>query len=67
MYLSFDEVDFVLRHGRAVTALEVKSGRNKRAGGLHTFARRYPETKAMLVGDLNCPLEDFLAGAVKLP
>jgi predicted AAA+ superfamily ATPase len=60
------EVDFVLRYGRKVVAIEVKSGRNKRADGLYEFARRYPGARTLLVGDSNCPLETFLIGSFDL-
>jgi predicted AAA+ superfamily ATPase len=61
-----NEVDFVLRQGMSVTAIEVKSGRNRRADGLYEFKKRYPEALALLVGDQNCTVEDFLAGSVRL-
>jgi hypothetical protein len=44
-----DEVDFVLRHGSRLIAIEVKSGR-PRASGLAVFRRRWPSAAAILVG-----------------
>jgi predicted AAA+ superfamily ATPase len=61
-----DEVDFVLRRGAQLVALEVKSGRNKRARGLYRFCKLYPAARPMIVGDRNCSLSDFLSGKVEL-
>jgi len=60
------EVDFVLQKGASVTALEVKSGRNKRAGGSLAFLKRYPQALCYTVGSKTCPLEDFLLGKIEL-
>jgi predicted AAA+ superfamily ATPase len=61
-----DEVDFVLKQGERVTAIEVKSGRNKKAEGFYRFCRLNPGVKPLLVGDENCTLLDFLSGNVSL-
>jgi predicted AAA+ superfamily ATPase len=61
-----DEVDFVLRRGDALVALEVKSGRNKRADGLYKFRKLYPSARPLLIGDENCPLATFLSGEIEL-
>ena len=55
------EVDFVMRKGRSLVAIEVKSGR-RRDGlpGLDLFARRHPATRRLLVGADGIDLEDFL-------
>lgn len=56
-----DEVDFVLRRGKQVTALEVKSGRKRAAvSGLAEFKKRYPSAKTMEVGSGGVPLQQFL-------
>ncbi|MDR1928301.1 MAG: ATP-binding protein [Oscillospiraceae bacterium] len=57
-----DEVDFVIKKGAAVTALEVKSGRVKNVGGSLVFKKRYPEALSLIIGSANTPLEDFLLG-----
>jgi predicted AAA+ superfamily ATPase len=57
-----DEVDFVIKKGTAVTALEVKSGRVKNVGGSLVFKKRYPEALSLIIGSTNTPLEDFLLG-----
>ncbi|MEK7477543.1 MAG: ATP-binding protein [Candidatus Coatesbacteria bacterium] len=57
-----DEVDFVLRHGSRLVAIEVKSGR-PRASGLAVFRRRWPTAKSVLVGGTGAddclPLDRF--------
>lgn len=60
-----DEVDFVVRRGPDVAAVEVKSGRVKR-GGVAEFCRRHPGAQPLVVGDRNCPVEAFLRGEVPL-
>lgn len=55
------EVDFVLRRGDALTALEVKSGARRQAlPGMAAFAKAHPVTTKLLVGGQGIPLEDFL-------
>jgi hypothetical protein len=56
-----DEVDFVVSRGTHTWALEVKSGRAGKAGGLAAFRKRYPRAKTWLVGEGGVPLQDFLA------
>ncbi len=60
------EVDFVLRSGNALTAIEVKSGRIKGVGGLDAFHSRFENSKSIVVGSNEAPLEDFLRGNVAL-
>ncbi len=56
-----DEVDFVLRKGNALTAIEVKSGRKRiESKGLVTFKKRYPRAKALIVGTGGLELNEFL-------
>jgi predicted AAA+ superfamily ATPase len=55
------EVDFVVRVGRAVTAIEVKSGRSRGTHpGLAAFADAFKATRRLLVGGDGIPVEDFL-------
>lgn len=60
------EVDFVIRAGRRVVAIEVKSGR-PRAGrsGLDAFAAAFAPDRVLLVGGDGVPLETFLAEPVE--
>lgn len=60
------EVDFVLRKGQAVTAIEVKSGRIKDLRGMTAFLERNPGARPLVVGDVNTSLESFLMGEVPL-
>lgn len=56
------EVDFVLSRGPRTIAIEVKSGRGgRRLPGLEAFAREFPDTHTMLVGEGGVPVGEFLA------
>lgn len=55
-----DEVDFVISSGKRLWALEVKSGRGGRTGGLQAFQRRHPQARALVVGGNGIPVEEFL-------
>ena len=57
-----NEVDFVIKKSRQITAIEIKSGRVKSVGGSLSFKQRYPEALSLIVGSMNCRLEDFLLG-----
>ena len=57
-----NEVDFVIKKGSQLTALEVKSGRVKNVGGSLVFKKLYPEALSLIVGSANLSLEDFLLG-----
>ena len=53
------EVDFVVARPGRLWALEVKSGRGGKTPGLAAFRKRFPESKALLIGGGGVPLEDF--------
>ena len=56
------EVDFVLQHGPALVAIEVKSGRRRGALlGMTAFDRRFTPRRKLLIGPGGIPLETFLA------
>ena len=56
------EVDFVLRRGPEIIAIEVRSGpRRKSLRGLATFAERFRPRRTLLVGEGGVPLHEFLA------
>ena len=56
------EVDFVLRYGNKVLAIEVKSGRNKGAlAGLKLFSTNFSAVPGLLLGTGGIALEEFLA------
>ncbi len=55
------EVDFVVRAGRALTAIEVKSGRASDAlPGIAAFADAFKPKRALLVGAGGISIEEFL-------
>jgi predicted AAA+ superfamily ATPase len=60
------EVDFVIKQGGKLTAIEVKSGRVKSIGGSLEFKQLFPEALSLVIGTANCKLEDFLLGDVPL-
>ncbi|MDX1998326.1 MAG: ATP-binding protein [Thermoanaerobaculia bacterium] len=56
-----DEVDFVVRRGPRLTAIEVKSGRRTTAlPGLSAFERTFHPDRSLLVGGDGITLEEFL-------
>ncbi len=55
-----DEVDFVVSSGKRLWALEVKSGRGGRTGGLTAFQRHHPRARALVIGGSGVPVEEFL-------
>ena len=55
------EVDFVVRIGHKVTAIEVKSGRSASAlPGMQAFNAAFKPDRMLLVGGNGIPLEEFL-------
>lgn len=60
------EVDFVLESGRAVVAIEVKSGRAPDAlPGLSAFAEAFAPRRTLIVGGDGIALDEFLARPVE--
>lgn len=60
------EVDFVVRAGRRVTAIEVKSGRRRgRLPGVEAFDLAFRPDRKLLVGGDGIPLESFLERPVE--
>lgn len=55
------EVDFVVRLGHALIAIEVKSGRSRDTRpGLGVFAERFKPARTLVVGTDGIPVADFL-------
>jgi len=55
------EVDFVVRSGRSLFAIEVKSGSSRRPlPGVNEFAKKHRSARPLLIGEGGVPLEDFL-------
>ncbi|MCL2359777.1 MAG: DUF4143 domain-containing protein [Nitrososphaerota archaeon] len=59
-------VDFVVAKGNQFTAIEVKSGRVKSVGDSLIFKQHYPSALSLIIGSVNCDLEDFLLGKKSL-
>jgi predicted AAA+ superfamily ATPase len=55
------EVDFVVNHGSEVWAIEVKSGRSGKHGGVAAFRKAYPKAKVWLIGADGVKLEEFFS------
>ncbi len=56
------EVDFVVKAGHALIAMEVKSGRRRDAlPGLKAFMDTYPKARPLLIGGDGIAIDDFLA------
>jgi len=59
------EVDFVLRSGRTLVAIEVKSGRSPDVlPGLAAFSQAFRPKRTLLVGGDGIPVEEFLSHPV---
>ena len=60
------EVDFVVKAGRTVTAIEVKSGRRRDAlRGMEAFSAAFRPKRKLLVGGDGIAIEDFLGRPVE--
>lgn len=55
------EVDFVIRSGSRLTALEVKSGRAGKISGLEVFRKKHPSVRSLIIGSGGIPLEEFFS------
>lgn len=59
------EVDFVLRRGKHLAGIELKSGSRKdNLPGMKQFAKEFPVTRTWLVGADGIPLEEFFSTPV---
>jgi len=59
------EVDFVVKCGNRLTAIEVKSGRRRDAlPGMEAFSTAFHPGRSLLVGSDGIPLEEFLSNPV---
>ena len=55
------EVDFILRRGDVLVAIEVKSGRKRSTTpGIEAFAGEFSVKRKLLVGSQGIPVEEFL-------
>lgn len=55
-----DEVDYVVRSGRSLAAIEVGSGRGHGRSGLNAFTRRFGKAQLLVVGPDGIGTEEFL-------
>ena len=59
---SFHEMDFVLKHGRRLIGIEVKSGSgSSNSISLDVFRKKFEPERIILVGEQGTPIEEFLA------
>lgn len=58
------EVDYVLRKGFELAAIEVKSGSVEDISGIKEFLKKYPRTRTYLVGGPGMTYENFFNRAV---
>jgi len=59
------EVDFILKKGRSIVALEVKSGRARESfHGMEAFAKEFKVTRKLLVGATGIALDEFLLNPI---
>ena len=64
-----EEVDFVLRRGEDLAAIEVKSGSETAQSGMAKFLKKHPTARRVVVGGAStgaCTIEDFLMDKVPL-
>jgi len=60
------EVDFVVKKGETIVAIEVKSGRKKTSlPGIEAFSKDFPVQKKLLVGKGGISLKEFLGSPVE--
>jgi predicted AAA+ superfamily ATPase len=60
------EVDFVVRAGKTITVIEVKSGRKRESlPGIEAFTTTFPRTRPLLVGGDGISIEEFLSRPVE--
>lgn len=54
------EMDFVIKRGNYVIAIEVKSGKKNLASGAAAFAKKFPRTKMLVIENSGISWKDFL-------
>jgi predicted AAA+ superfamily ATPase len=60
-----DEVDFVVKRGTTILALEIKSGHAGKVENLPLFKKLFPSAKTLLVGGQGFDYEEFLRTPVQ--
>jgi len=56
-----DEVDYVVRAGDKIWAIEVKSGRPGRKRGMAAFVGLHPNARMLVIGTGGMALEEFFS------
>lgn len=59
-----EEVDFIIRRGEKLLAIEVKSGKRQNNTGLGTFLQHYHPQHTLVVGGNAMPLEELFKGDI---
>jgi uncharacterized protein len=60
------EVDFVVRAGKRIIAIEVKSGRKRESlPGIEAFISTFPRSRPLLIGGDGINIEEFLSNPVE--
>jgi len=60
------ELDFVMRSGRSITAIEVKSGRKLyRLPGIDAFCKTFAVKRRLLIGGQGISVKEFLSTAIE--
>lgn len=55
------EIDFILRKGKKITAIEVKTGFEYNTKAFEIFQNKYPQARTLLVGEQGVDIEKFLS------
>lgn len=58
------EVDFILRRGGSVVAIEVKSNDERHSAGLEVFRQMFHPSRSVIIGNGGIPVEDFLCADI---
>lgn len=60
-----NEIDFILRKGKKITAIEVKTGFEYNAKAFEIFQKEYPQARTLLVGGHGVNIEEFLSTPIE--
>ena len=59
------EIDFILRKGKKITAIEVKTGFEYNTQAFEIFQKEYPKARTLLVGEHGVDIEKFLSTPIE--
>lgn len=60
-----DEIDFVVKKGKKILGIEVKTGFEYGGKAFNIFQKRYPKAKTLLVGEYGVNIEKFLSTSIE--